>query len=171
MQVNDKTLKFMIFILTFLVVVTAFVLFFVIPGIKAFKTKKAEYYQQLRTEKRLAEEEKTLEAKLQQLKEKNAKVLHAFQKDFDEAEFLKMAHRYFKNVKLLPKRKRITESGLQTYEFEADFNADTPVQFYRFIDTINRMDNIVKINFPIILEAHNRIITIQFNMSVYRLLD
>ncbi len=171
MRVNDKTLKFTIFILAFLVVVTAFVLLFVIPGIKSFKTKKAEYYQQLRTEKHLVEEEKALTAKLEKLKATNQKVLRAFQKDFNETEFLNMAHRYFTNVKLVPKRKRTTESGLQIYEFEADFNADTPVQFYRFIDTVNQMDNIVKINFPVILEAHKRIITLQFKMSVYRLLD
>ncbi len=169
MKADNKTLKFLIFILAFLVIVMAFVFLFVIPSIKEFKHKKAEYYQQLKEQKHLAENEKKLQEKLRQLRKEHAAALESFKEEFQEDAFLKLAKKYFKNVQLTPKDVKKTESGLQIYEFRADFSASTPVQFYRFIDAVNRMKSVIKINFPIELEAQNSNISLKFNMSVYKL--
>ncbi|GEM_PF-2903635 len=170
MQVNDKTLKFTIFMLAFLAIVMAFVFIFVIPAVKEFKLKKAEYYVQIKEEKKLAQKEQELQKELEKLKKKYSTALEGFKQDFDEKAFLEMAKKYFQNVKLTPKETHKMESGLHIYEFQADFSALTPVKFYQFIDSLNQMKNIVKINFPVELDAKNRTIALRFNMSVYRLL-
>jgi len=153
----------------FLVIVMAFVFLFVIPSIKEFKHKKAEYYQQLAQEKKLSQREKTLHTRLEKLNKKYAAALDAFKVPFDEKRFLEVSKKYFQNVKLIQKDVKKSESGLHIYEFTADFSAHTPVKFYQFIAAVNQMDNVVKINFPIKLEARGNDISIKFNMSVYKL--
>ena len=169
MRADNKTLKFLIFILIFLAVVMAFVFLFVIPSIKEFKHKKAEYYQQLKAQKELSSKEKELQEELQKLQKKYAKSLESYKVPFEEKKFLNVAKKYFQNVKLTQKSAKKTESGLQIYEFTADFSAQTPVKFYQFIEAVNSMKNVVKINFPIKLEARNSNIFLTFNMSVYKL--
>jgi uncharacterized membrane protein YhiD involved in acid resistance len=169
MKANSKTLKFIIFLFSFLAVVMVFVFLFVIPSIKEFKHKKAEYYQQIKAQKNLSKREKELKQQFEKLEKKYNTALSAFKKDFSEEEFLALAKKYFTNVKLIPGDKKKTENGLQIYKFTADFSARTPVKFYQFIDAVNKMENVVKINFPIELEAQDRNIVLKFNMSVYKL--
>ena len=169
MKLDNKTLKFVIFILLFLAVVMAFVFLFVIPSIKEFKHKKAQYYQQLKAQKELSMREKELRETLQKLQTKYADALRSYKEPFNEEAFLKVAKKYFQNVKLTAKNRKTTESGLQIYEFTADFSAQTPVKFYQFIKAVNSMKNVVKVNFPIRLEARDGKIALQFNMSVYKL--
>ncbi len=169
MKVDDKTLKFIIFIFVFLVVVMVFVFLFVIPSIKEFKHKKAEYNQQMRMQKELSVKEKELQDNLQKLRTQYTKSLESYKVPFEEKKFLNLAKKYFQNVKLIQKSVKKRESGLQIYEFTADFSAQTPVKFYHFIEAVNSMKNVVKINFPIKLETRNSNISLTFNMSVYNL--
>lgn len=167
---NNKTVRFMLFVLAFMAVVMLFVFLVVIPSIKTFKTKKAEYLYQQKHKKELALQKEKLETELRSIEKKYADALSAFKNDFDEKSFLSEAGKYFQNIKLIPKSDKKSESGLQIYAFKADFDARTPVQFYKFVDALQKMDNVVKINFPVILDAKNNTIHLQFNMSVYRLI-
>jgi len=169
MKVNDKTLKFIIFILSFLAIVMAFVFLFVIPSIKSYKTQKTAYQYQTKKEKELSAKKAELEQALKDTEKKYENALNAFKEDFNETAFLQVAGKYFQNVKLVPQGHKTTESGLQIYQFHADFSAQTPVKFYQFIDELNRMKNVVKINFPIELLAQDKKIWLRFKMSVYRL--
>ena len=169
MKVDNKTLKFSIFILAFLSIVMVFVFVFVIPSIKEFKHKRAEYYRQMKVQKEFSSKEKFLQKELQRLQNKYAKSLALYKVPFEEKKFLGVAKKYFQNVKLTQKSVKKSESGLQIYEFTADFSAQTPVKFYQFIEAVNSMKNVVKINFPITLEARNNSIFLKFNMSVYKL--
>ncbi len=166
---NKKTLRFIIFILAFMVVVMFFVFVFVIPSIKTYKNKKAEYSFQKRQEILLEEKQQALEKELNDLQNKYKTTLRAFANDFNENEFLALARRYFSNVNLKQMKKTKSESGLDIYEFSADFNANTPVKFYDFVEALKSIDNVIKINFPVILQATGGKIDLKFNMSVYHL--
>ncbi len=166
---NKKTLRFIIFILAFMVVVMFFVFLFVIPSIKTYKSKKAEYSFQKRQEIILREKRQELEKKLSDLQNRYKKTIKAFANDFNEDEFLTLAKRYFNNVNLKRMKKTKSESGLDIYEFSADFNANTPVKFYDFVENLKSVNNVIKINFPVILQASGGKIDLKFNMSVYHL--
>jgi hypothetical protein len=168
-QTNSKTVRLMLFLLAFLSVVMLFVFLVVIPAIKTYKTKKALYRERLLTERKLSEKEQQLQKELETYKKEYSDTLEVFRHPFDETAFLEVARQYFQNVKLTPKEKKKSESGLQVYTFEADFNAQTPVKFYQFVDALQKMDSVVKINFPIEIESEGKIIRMQFNLSVYRL--
>ena len=164
-----KTVRFMLLILAFVAVIMLFVFLVVIPSIKTYKSKKAAWMVQKREKRELSAQQKRLEEELGSLRQKYARPIKAFQSDFDEEAFLALARKYFHNVRLTPKSHKKSESGLQIYDFKADFDARTPVQFYRFVEALQQMDNVVKINFPLIIDAQNSTIHLQFNMSVYRL--
>ncbi len=166
---SSKTVRFMLFVLAFMAVVMLFVFLVVIPSIKTFKSKKAEYLYQKQQVQTLTSQKEKLEKSLQSVEKKYVDALRAFKNDFDEKAFLSVASQYFQNVKLTPKSEKKSESGLQIYAFKADFDARTPVQFYKFVDALQKMPNVVKINFPIVLDARDNKIHLQFNMSVYRL--
>ncbi len=164
---DNKTLRFVIFILVFMIVVMFFVFIFVIPSIKTYKSKKAEYFFQKRQEAQLREKRQTLEQELKSLQKKYKDSLGSFANDFNKSGFLTLAKRYFSNVSLKEIKKTKSESGLDIYEFHADFNADTPIKFYEFVDALKGIDNVIKINFPVVLQAVNDKIDLKFNMSVY----
>ncbi len=169
MQPDNRTLKMTIFLLAFLVIVMLFVFLFVIPSIKTYKSKRADYLQHLRLEKEIREKEALLRKKLEDVNASYATALHAFAKPFDEKAFLALASKYFSNSYLVPKSKHKSESGLQIYTFQADFDARTPVRFYQFVDALQQMGSVVKINFPIELESQGARINMRFNLSVYNL--
>lgn len=168
-QTNNKTVKLMLFLLAFLSVVMLFVFLVVIPAIKTYKTKKVLYRQTLLAEKELSQKEQELQKQLEAYKKRYRNTLDAFRHPFNEEAFLDVARKYFQNVTLTPKEEKKMESGLRLYTFEADFNARTPVKFYHFVDALQKMDNVVKINFPIEIESEGKTIRLQFNLSVYRL--
>lgn len=166
---SNRTVRFMLFVLAFMAVVMLFVFLVVIPSIKTYKTKKAAYLYQQKHKHALTQSREQLAQKLQSSEKKYAGALDAFRNDFDEKAFLSMARRYFQNVTLTPQSEKKSESGLQIYAFRADFDAKTPVQFYKFVDALQQMHHVVKINFPVVLDAKDQKIHLQFNLSVYRL--
>ncbi len=159
----------MLFVLAFVSVVMLFVFLVVIPAIKIYKSKKVQYREAIRTEKELTVKEQNLRTELERYRIEYNSTLRAFRHHFDEDAFLQLARTYFQNVRLTPHEKKKSESGLQIYRFNADFNARTPVQFYRFVDALQKIDNIIKINFPIEITSEGKNIRLQFNMSVYSL--
>lgn len=166
---NSKTLKFMIFILVFLITVMLFVFLVVIPSIKTFKSKKAHYLHQLKMEERLRSKQTTLQQEYNRTVAKYAEKLKAFEHPFDKNAFLETAGHYFNHVTLTAQGAKKSESGLQIYRFQADFDANTPLQFYHFVDALQKMESVVKINFPIEVDAQNSKIHLRFNISVYQL--
>ncbi len=166
---NSKTLKFAIFIMLFLVVVMIFVFIFVIPGIKEYKTKKAQYISLKHNKVSLINQEKDLKKKLAFLKKEHIDAIKSFSNDFNQTEFLQFSKKYFENIKLTLINKQKSENGLEIYKFSADFNAKTPIRFYNFIDGLKNLKSVVKINFPIKLTSEGQSIKLIFNMSVYRL--
>ncbi len=166
---NTKTLKFAIFIMSFLLIVMLFVFIFVIPGIKEYKTKKAQYISLQKNKLSLEEQKKELEKKLSFLKKENVDAIKSFSNDFNQSEFLLFSKKFFENIKLTHIKNQKTENGLEIYKFTADFNAKTPIRFYNFIDGLKNLKSVVKINFPIKLTSEGKSIKLVFNMSVYRL--
>ena len=155
--------------MVFLLMVMLFVFVFVIPGIKQYKSKKAQYLYLQNANEKLVKVQDDLKSKLASLKKTHSAEIKSFSNDFNQTEFLLFSQKFFDNVKLTPKGQEKVENGLELYEFSADFNAKTPIRFYNFVDGLKNLKSIVKINFPIKLTSQNKAIKLIFNMSVYRL--
>jgi len=163
----DATIKFLIFVLVFMIVVFAFVFLFVIPGIKGYKSAKAEYHANLKFEKVLQNEQNELQIELEKAKKENKNIIDLFSKKFDKTEFIAFAKKYFDDANLTKIKSDTNSSALNIYQFHADIKAQNPKQFYSFIKDINNFKSLAKINFPITINANNGHLQMHFRMSVY----
>ncbi len=165
---QNKILKFIIFLLIFFLIFAAF-LFFIIPKIKEYKNKKAEYEQYIQQNQTLLKEQELLHKKIEELKSKKKQIISSFENEFNEIEFINFAKEFFDEVELIKNEQMSNEYGFDVYSFEAISKMKTPIKFYQFIEKLPQYHNVVKINFPIILEAEDDILSISFQLNIYKL--
>jgi lipopolysaccharide export LptBFGC system permease protein LptF len=163
----DTTIRFLVFVLIFIIVVFAFVFLFVIPGIKAYKSAKSEYFTNVKYEKVLQKEKKELESQLDDMQKENKKIINLFETKFDKDEFISFAKKYFDNVNLSKINSDTNSTALKIYQFNADIKTQNPRKFYNFIKDLHSYKNLSKINFPITISSNNGHLQIHFRMSIY----
>lgn len=164
---TNTTLKFLIYILIFMIIVFAFVLLIVIPGIKEYKGVQSDYAIEKKSYSALQEEQSKLEARLKEVKQQNKKVINIFSKEFNKTDFITNAKKYFDDAELKQIQNETNSSALKVYQFSADTHAQNPQRFYAFVKELQAYEGIVKINFPITISTENKLLKINFHMSVY----
>ncbi len=166
---KNSLIKFLIFLLIFLVIFVFFLFFLIGPKIKEYRAKKSAYEAYLQQNQVLLQEQQTLSNKIEELKTKKQKIISAFENDFNEIEFINFAKEFFDNVKLVKNDFYSDEYGFSVYQFSATSNTKTPVKFYQFIDKLQAYHNIIKIDFPIVLESKENTLNINFILNIYKL--
>ena len=165
---SNSTIKFLIYILLFLIFTLFLLLVFIIPSIKEYKHKKAEYEMFRVQNEKLILQEESIKIKLKDSKEKNREILSSFKDDFNQSNFVNFSSAYFKDINIsLEDEKNSKNRRFKTYHFSAILKKNTPTNFYDFIDDLKNYKNIVKINFPIKLMIKKGGMQIEFEMSVY----
>ena len=163
------TVRFMLFLLLFLIVLFLLFLIFVIPGIKEYKRVRAQNQIIGIRNHTLEQKIKKSMQELNQLERNESMVLSKFHDDFNKTAFLHFAGRYFTRVSLTPQKEQNGTNPLKEYRFKASVNTSTPVKFYDFIEGLKRYPGICKINFPIVMEEHAGTLSIDFQMSIYKI--
>ena len=143
-------------------------LLFIIPSIKEYKSKKSDIHRYTSQNKHLIEKQESLSAMVEQYQEENNTTIKSFSHDFNQSAFLDFAGKYFSHVSLVEGNVTSTQSQFQTYSFSATSQAKTPIEFYKFIDALDRYPSIIKINFPITLISEGQAIELSFSMSIYK---
>ncbi len=166
---SNSTIKFLIYILLFLIFTLFLLLAFIIPSIKDYKHKKAEYEMFRVQNETLIVQEEGIKIKLKDSKEKHGEILSSFEGDFNQSNFIEFADNYFRDIDInsYDENDSIRSARFRAYHFSALLKEDTPTNFYDFIDDLKNYKNIVKINFPIELVIKKEGMQIEFEMSVY----
>ncbi|MCH9812614.1 MAG: hypothetical protein K0U47_01580 [Epsilonproteobacteria bacterium] len=164
---TNSTLKFLIYTMVFTIIVFIFVLFVVIPGIKEYKRLQGEHTAEKRAKQALQQEYGTLQKHLEVVKTNNQEVIDIFFQEFNSTSFIANAKKYFDDAKITQVASDSNSSALQVYQFSADAQAQNPTRFYEFVKTLHAYDGIIKINFPITITTENKLLKINFHMSVY----
>ena len=166
---SNSTIKFLIYILLFLIFTLFLLLVFIIPSIKEYKHKKAEYEMFRVQNESLILQEENIKVKLKDSIERNREILSSFRDDFNQSNFIEFSNNYFKDIGLNVDDKNSSKKNrsFKTYHFSALLKENTPANFYDFIDDLKNYKNIVKINFPIELVIKKDGMQIEFEMSVY----
>ena len=167
MSKKNTTLKFLIFILIFMIVVFAFVLLFVIPSIKDYKDSKLSYSNSQNLQTELQKEQEELISTLNIIKNKNKNIINTFSQEFKENEFISFTKKYFNDATLVKVHNESNSSALDIYKFNAKIKAKNPKQFYEFVKNLQNYNGIIKINFPITISSKDNFLEINFHMSVY----
>ncbi len=167
---SNSTIKFLIYILLFLIFTLFLLLVFIIPSIKEYKHKKAEYEMFRVQNESLILKEKNTKLKLKDSIEKNSEILSSFTDDFNKSNFIEFSNSYFRDIDITLDNKNIDKQNarFENYSFSALLKDNTPSNFYDFIDALKNYKNIIKINFPIKLMINKNGMQIEFELSVYK---
>ena len=105
--------------------------------------------------------------KLKNLQSKNRRIITAFNATFNPDKFEKQNKKYFSSLKISKLNFTKIEDSFAIYEVNTTSKIDSPRTFYDFLDSINKSDWIISVNFPINFKRDAKLITSSFTMKVY----
>lgn len=108
----------------------------------------------------------TLET-LQDLKSKNRRIITAFKATFNPERFEKQNKNYFSSLNVDQVDFVNVEGDFAVYEVNTTSQISSPSSFYDFLDSVNKSDWIIGINFPIDFKRDGELIKSSFTMKVY----
>ncbi|MDQ7044082.1 MAG: hypothetical protein Q9M40_11450 [Sulfurimonas sp.] len=105
--------------------------------------------------------------RLKTLKGKNRRIIAAFDKTFNPDRFEKQNKNYFSKLSVSALDFAGLEDGFGVYEVNTTSQISSPESFYNFLDSVNKSDWIIAINFPINFKRDGELIMSSFTMKVY----
>ena len=163
----------------YLLIITLFLLIFVLLFAFAVLIPAGKDYRQARsvTNKHSIElsqyqqlNDETFQ-ELKSLQEKYRNVITAFDNSFDQERFIAQNRRFFQNLQISKMSKLDEKQPFDLYEVNATSKIDSPVVFYNFLDSLNKGNWIIGVNFPIHFKRDGELINSSFTMRVYNISD
>ncbi len=155
---SNSFVKVLFFLLLFLVILTMFLIVFIIPEMKEYKTKQAilKKYEKIYDKNRARLNILKIKRDLTYKKYKNDILKYNNKFDFDT--FKKVVNQNFvdANVKQMDNNKSISINA----------TLNSMKDFYKFVNILENYSNIVKINFPLVYKVNNNIVKINFDVTI-----
>ncbi len=161
----------------YLLIITLFLLLFVLIFAFVVLIPAGKEYRQARsiTNKHAIEltqyqqlNDQTLQ-ELKSLQEQHRTIITAFDNSFDENRFISQNKKFFQNLQVSKLVQLDQKQPFDLYEVNATSKIDSPVVFYNFLDSLNKGDWIIGVNFPIHFQRDGELINSSFTMRVYAL--
>jgi hypothetical protein len=153
--------------LVLVVFVLVFSIMFLIPEGKKYRIHRDVLKKESLELKQLTQAYEKTDAELKKLQHDNSRIIKAFDKPFDAQKFEKQYKVFFTSLKVSKKEKLENEDDFDVYEINTTSTIDSPKNFYDFLDSINKSDWIIGVNFPIEFKKDDSNIRSSFNMRVY----
>jgi len=151
-------LKLLIFLMLFLVVLTMFLLIYIIPVMKEYKTNKASLKKYEVLYKKTKKEAKYLKEKKELLKQKYHESLKKYNEKFAKEDLKKYLESFISDITISNRKQKNTFEVKGTIK---DINS-----FLDSIDSLNKYKNIVKVSFPIEIKKDEKSYKISFFVTV-----
>jgi len=159
--------KLLIYLLVFIVVVFFMILFVIVPNVKDYRASKSvhktAFVHKMRVENVLSERKK----EFSNLNSENRRAITSFVHKFSEDNFISYAGKFFKKVSFIEIAKKAYKKEFVEYELKVSTSLKSPTNFYKFLDGLNRYENIIQADFPILMESNSSKITATFTIKVY----
>lgn len=160
-------LKLLIYLLIFIVMAFFMILVVIVPNVKEFRASKSLYntafVHKMRVENVLHDRNK----EFSDLSSENRRAIISFMHKFSVDNFIKYAGQFFTQVSLVELDKKAHKKEFIEYELRVSSSLESPVNFYLFLEGLNRYENIVQADFPIEMESNSSKITALFSIKVY----
>lgn len=104
---------------------------------------------------------------LKTLQGKNRRIITAFGMSFNPERFEKKNKSYFSKLSVSELSPLEIEDAFVVYEVNTTSQISSPANFYNFLDSVNKSDWIIGINFPINFKRDGELIMSSFTMKVY----
>lgn len=168
---SRQNLYLLILSLILLLFVLIFSFLVLIPEGKEYREKRGEI-KKLEAEMRVQKDfnDETEEA-LKVLRSGNRNIIAAFANTFDSQRFKKLHGKYFSSLEVMKSLEKPSEDGFSLYEVRTVSQINSPKAFYDFLDSLNKTEWIISINFPINFKRDGESISSSFTMKVYSNMD
>lgn len=162
-------LKLLIFLMVFIVITLGMILFFIIPNVKSYRANKIIDQRALTHKMRVESVLQEREAEFATLKEQNRRAITAFVHGFSDEGFLQYARNFFDTATLKALEKEDYKQDFTTYALHVRTALKSPVNFYDFLEGLNKFENIIQADFPIHMESNASTIDASFMIRVYEI--
>ena len=168
-KISRQTIYLLVVTIVLLIGVFLFSFYVLIPTGKDYRYARGEKNKKLLE---LAQYQGLHDDTLKQLKrleEKNRLAVSAFDNSFDQEKFIAQNKKFFEDLMLSKISKAEDKNPFDLYEVNATSKIYSPVVFYNFLESLNKGDWIIGVNFPIHFKREDEMITTSFTMRVYKL--
>ncbi|HEB9319990.1 TPA: hypothetical protein RZK22_000835 [Campylobacter coli] len=159
-------LKIIIYVLSFITVCTALILFLLLPLLKDYKQANLRKNSQVAIFNATKTKLDISENKINTLRTENNKSLEQFEQNFNLTHFQNFLEKYFKNIQATELKLDKKEKYL-THRINIQASINNPRRLYDFIDALAQYNNLVKIDYPMTLKASDHGIMINLNVQIY----
>ncbi len=159
-------LKIIIYVLSFITVCTALILFLLLPLLKDYKQANLRKNSQVAIFNATKTKLDISENKINTLRTENNKSLEQFEQKFNLTHFQNFLEKYFKNIQVTELKLDKKEKYL-THRINIQASINNPRRLYDFIDALAQYNNLVKIDYPMTLKASDHGIMINLNVQIY----
>lgn len=168
-KISRQNLYLLLLSVLLLVIVLLFSFNILIPQGKKYREEKIVLLKQERELQRYEElHMQTLET-LKELQAKNRNIIKALDTPFDPERFEKQHRSFFHSLEL-SKMQELSKEGLfSVYEVNTSSKIDSPLNFYNFLESVNKSDWVIEVHFPIHFKRDAGRIESSFKMHVYNL--
>lgn len=153
-----------VFLLVFVLVFSFSVL---IPQGKEYRVKRGDLKKENLELKQISDFSIEKEVLLQKLQSDNIHIISAFDNEFSADRFQKQHKNFFSSLSVTKRAKLEDEDGFSVYEVNTTSEISSPKSFYDFLDSVNKSDWIIAVNFPINFKRDGEMINSSFTMRVY----
>lgn len=153
-----------LFLLVFVLVFSFAIL---IPEGKDYRIKRNELSIENLELKQLSDFAVEKEVILQKLRSENFHTIKALETEFNSERFIKQHRVYLSSLDVFKMDALEDEDGFSVYEVNTTSEINSPKGFYNFLDSLNKSDWIIAVNFPINFKREGEMIKSSFTMRVY----
>lgn len=170
-HISRQTLYLLLLSFVLLIVVLVFSFTLLIPEGKDYRTMRLEKKKHAQVLAQYQQWHDETFVRLKELQSDNKRIITAFEANFDAKRFVKNNATYFESLQLSKLEHQQSDGKFALYEVNATSKIDSPQSFYNFLESINKSDWIVAVNFPIHFVRESNLIRSSFTMKVHCLSD
>ncbi len=159
-------LKIIVYVLSFITVCTALILFLLLPVLKDYKQTHLRKNSQEAIFNAAKAKLDASENKLIILRTENNKSLEQFEQKFNLAHLQNFLEKYFENIQITELELDKKEKYL-THRINIRALINNPRRLYDFVDALAQYNNLIKIDYPMTLKASDHGIMINLNVQIY----
>ncbi|MDF1874999.1 hypothetical protein JHD48_04545 [Sulfurimonas sp. SAG-AH-194-I05] len=167
-EISRQNIYLLALSLFLLIFVFVFSFSLLIPEGKEYRSKRTALKKESKELRNYENFRDEVAQTLSDLRAKNKNIIVAFDKNFDPSRFLKVNKNYFKTLTIQPKVLLENEEKFIVYEINTTSQINSPKSFYDFLDSVNKSDWIISVNFPINFKRERNVIRSSFTMKVYK---
>ncbi|MCK9371747.1 MAG: hypothetical protein M0P91_01005 [Sulfuricurvum sp.] len=164
---SRQTIVMILLSLTLLLVVLLFSFLLLIPKGKEYRTLRLESKKEMQSLERAQRDYNQARDRLEELKGANRHIISAFRTPFNAERFTKLNKKEFQDLYLTEVTARSEDGMFKVYEVNATSKITSPQSFYHFLESVNKSDWIIGVNFPVYFERDGDKIRSSFTMKVH----